>query len=131
MKTLLLESPSKLESEDVLNILKTIKENPDVTQRQLSSSLGISLGKVNFLLKALVERGLVKVDSFKKSNNKNAYLYYLTPKGVEAKAKTTFFFLKRKMAEYEALAREIGALKQEMAESTGHQEQSEEFDKRP
>jgi len=127
----LFQPPSKLESEAALNILKTIKDNPEVTQRQLSSSLGISLGKVNFLLRAFIERGLVKVDSFKNSNNKNAYLYYLTPKGVEAKARTTFLFLKRKMAEYEKLAQEIGALKKELAGTPGPPDTTEDTHLRP
>lgn len=105
----------RLDHEDVLTILKTIKENPRVTQRELSAALGFSLGKVNFLIQALVDKGLIKVDNFKKSNNKNAYLYYLTPQGIEAKAKTTFFFLKRKMAEYEDLKRQIEELKEEIS----------------
>lgn len=107
--------PTKLESDDVLSILKAIKANPAVTQRELSSGLGISLGKINFLLKALIERGLVKADNFKKSNRKNAYLYYLTPEGIEEKAKTTFLFLKRKVVEHERLTREIEALREEIS----------------
>ncbi|MDQ5984343.1 MAG: hypothetical protein CSYNP_00036 [Syntrophus sp. SKADARSKE-3] len=116
---------SRLEGEEVLNILKAIEDNAEVTQRELSSSLGISLGKVNFLLQALIERGLVKADNFKKSNHKNAYLYYLTPKGLEAKVRTTFLFLKRKMAEYERLEQEIVALKNELAH---HIDQGQELE---
>jgi EPS-associated MarR family transcriptional regulator len=84
-----------------------------VTQRELSSKLGISLGKVNFLMKALMQRGLIKVQNFKKSNNKIGYLYFLTPQGAEEKAKTTYYFLKRKMQEYEKLEEEIRYLKEE------------------
>lgn len=108
---------SRLNHEDVLKILKAIKDNPKMTQRELSAVLGISLGKVNFLLQSLIERGLIKVDNFKKSNNKNAYLYFLTPQGIEEKAKTTFLFLKRKVAEYERLEREIEALKEEVSKN--------------
>ena len=77
---------SPLDNEDVLKILKTIKEDPSLSQRELSSRLGISLGKVNYLIKALIEKGLVKVDSFKSATNKISYLYKLTPSGIEEKA---------------------------------------------
>ncbi|MDD5168437.1 MAG: MarR family EPS-associated transcriptional regulator [Syntrophales bacterium] len=110
-----LEQPSRIESEEALKILNAIKDNPNVTQRELSTMSGISLGKVNFLLKSLIDRGWVKVDNFKKSNNKNAYLYFLTPHGIEEKARTTVLFLKRKMHEYERLEREIRALKEEVS----------------
>jgi EPS-associated MarR family transcriptional regulator len=119
---------SRLEGEEVLNILKAIEDNAEVTQRELSSSLGISLGKVNFLLQALIERGFVKADNFKKSNHKNAYLYYLTPKGLEAKVRTTFLFLKRKMAEYERLEQEIVVLKKELAYHIDHGQVPEDND---
>jgi EPS-associated MarR family transcriptional regulator len=102
--------------EEVLRILREIKRSPMLSQRQLSSRLGISLGKVNFLVKAMIQRGFVKVDNFRTSTNKNAYLYYLTPKGIEQKAKTTFFFLKRKMQEYEQLEEEIRQLREEARE---------------
>jgi EPS-associated MarR family transcriptional regulator len=124
-------NPSRLDHENVLKILKAIKDNPKVTQRELSSVLGISLGKINFFLRALVEKGFVKVDNFKKSNNKNAYLYYLTARGMEAKAKTTYLYLKRKMAEYERLEEEIRELKKDFAGITAQGEQSEEHDIRP
>ncbi len=97
----------------MLRILREIKGNPEATQRELSSRLGISLGKVNFLVKALISRGLVKADNFKKSDNKNAYLYYLTPMGMEEKARTTYLFLKRKMDEYKRLEHEILELRRE------------------
>jgi EPS-associated MarR family transcriptional regulator len=119
---------SRLDHENVLKILKAIKANPEITQRELSSVLGISLGKINFFLRALVEKGFVKVDNFKKSNNKNAYLYYLTPRGMEAKAKTTYLYLKRKMAEYERLEEEIRELQKDFAGMTAQGEQLEERD---
>jgi EPS-associated MarR family transcriptional regulator len=99
--------------EETLKVLCEINRNPEVTQRELSSKLGISLGKVNFLMKALMQRGLIKVQNFKKSNNKIGYLYFLTPQGAEEKAKTTYYFLKRKMQEYEKLEEEIRYLKEE------------------
>jgi len=113
---------ANLESEEVLRLLDEIKKRPEMTQRELSSSLGISLGKVNFLLKALIDKGHVKVDNFKKSNNKSAYLYYLTPKGMEEKARFTYRFLKRKMKEYEDLEQEIRRLKEEVGETAAQQE---------
>jgi EPS-associated MarR family transcriptional regulator len=78
--------------------------------------LGISLGKVNFLINAMIHRDFVKIESFKTSANKNAYLYYLTPRGIEEKARTTCFFLKRKMKEYELLEEEIRQLRKEVQE---------------
>ena len=108
---------ANLESEEVLRLLREINKSPEMTQRELSSSLGISLGKVNFLLNALIDKGHIKVDNFKKSNNKSAYLYFLTPKGVEEKARITYRFLRRKLQEYEELEQEIRRLKQEVSET--------------
>ena len=105
---------SNLKSEEVIKLLREIKESPEMTQRELSSRLGISLGKVNFLIKALVEKGLIKVKNFKKANNKYAYLYLLTPHGLEEKTRITYRFLKRKITEYEQLEEEISRLKEEM-----------------
>lgn len=107
----------QLEKEEVLFIFREIKKSPEMTQRGLSSCLGISLGKVNFLINALIRKGFIKVENFKKSNNKNNYLYYLTPKGIEEKTRTTSLFLKRKMREYEQLEREIRRLREEVQES--------------
>ena len=109
-----LQKETDFESEESLKLLREIKRTPEMTQRELSSRLGISLGKVNFLLNALIRKGLVKVDNFKNSNNKKAYLYYLTPHGAEEKAKTTYFFIKRKTLEYERLKEEISQLQQEV-----------------
>ena len=105
---------TNLESKEILNILREIEKRPELTQRELSSHLGISLGKVNFLLKALIEKGHVKVRNFKNSNNKYGYLYYLTPKGLEEKTLITYRFLRRKIKEYESLEEEIRLLKQEV-----------------
>jgi len=104
----------ELENEESLKVLREIDTNPRLTQRELSSRLGLSLGKINFLLKSMIERGLVKAENFKNSQNKSAYLYLLTPTGIETKTKTTYRFLKRKIAEYEKLETEIKELKKEV-----------------
>ena len=106
-----------LESKEVLKLLQEIKKRPEMTQRELSSRLGISLGKVNFLISALIEKGFIKAKNFKNSKNKYAYLYLLTPWGIEQKAKITYRFLKRKMKEYEQLKEEISELKKEVTET--------------
>ncbi|PKN18691.1 MAG: MarR family EPS-associated transcriptional regulator [Deltaproteobacteria bacterium HGW-Deltaproteobacteria-6] len=95
-------------------LMRVIDTNPQMTQRELSSHLGLSLGKINFLMKAMIEKGFVKANNFKNSNNKIAYLYYLTPRGIEEKAKITYRFLKLKLAEYERLEEEIRQLEQEV-----------------
>lgn len=95
-------------------LLKTLEENPGLSQRDLAKRLGVSLGKVNYCLNALVEKGCLKVNNFRKSDNKLAYAYLLTPKGIESRARMTVDFLKYKVQEYERLAREIEELKQEV-----------------
>jgi len=97
-----------------LKVLRHLEENPDVTQRELAEALGISLGKANYCLKALIGKGMVKAKNFKNSANKRAYLYILTPKGIETKAKISVRFLQRKVEEYEALKIEIDQLKTEL-----------------
>ena len=103
------------ETEESLMILREIGTNPRLSQRELSSRLGLSLGKINFLLKAMIDWGLVKAENFKNSSNKRAYLYLLTPLGMEEKAKTTYRFLKRKIEEYEKLKKEIAQLEKEVS----------------
>jgi EPS-associated MarR family transcriptional regulator len=97
-------------------LLKTLEENPGLSQRDLAKRLGISLGKVNFCLKALVDKGSLKIDNFRNSENKLAYAYLLTPRGVEEKARITVAFLKHKMQEYEQLKKEIAELKREASQ---------------
>ena len=97
-----------------LQVLRALEANPEQSQRQLARQLGISLGGVNFALKALIERGLVKAENFRKSGSKVAYLYVLTPKGVAEKASLATAFLGRKLEEYEVLRQEIEALKGEV-----------------
>ena len=95
-------------------ILKELQQDPVLSQRELAKRLGISLGKVNFCLKALIVKGSIKADNFKSSINKTGYLYLLTPKGIEEKATLTQRFLQRKIAEYEALEQEIEQLRKEV-----------------
>ena len=98
-----------------LKVLRLLEENPDITQRELAATLGVSLGKVNYCLKALVGKGWVKANNFRNHNKKSAYAYLLTPKGIERKAQITVRFLKRKVEEYEALKKEIELLQKEVA----------------
>ena len=99
-------------------ILKHLEADPEISQRELAKALGISLGRANYCLKALIEKGLVKAKNFKNSSNRSAYAYYLTPTGFEEKARVTVQFLKRKVAEYEALKGEIESLRREASELT-------------
>ena len=97
-----------------LKVLRHLEENPDVTQRELAAVLGVSLGKANYCLKALIEKGFIKARNFKNSKNKQAYLYVLTPSGLEAKAKISLHFLKRKVNEHKLLRKEIEQLQREI-----------------
>lgn len=96
-----------------VKILRILEEDPDISQRDLARALGISLGRANFCLQALIEKGWIKVNNFKNSNNKKAYMYLLTRRGIAEKARVTARFLERKVAEYEALQREIEQLQRE------------------
>ena len=105
---------SVLSDENRYQLLKLLEKNPEMSQRQIAAALGVSLGKVNFCLRALIEIGSVKVANFSRSPNKKAYVYLLTPKGIEEKAKVTLRFLAKKLNEYEELKREINELKNEV-----------------
>ena len=94
-------------------ILKSLEQDSRSTQRQLSDNLGVSLGKVNYCIKSLVEKGLIKVNNFRNNKNKIQYSYLLTPKGIEEKAKLTLDFIRIKTQEYDALRQEIESLKLE------------------
>jgi EPS-associated MarR family transcriptional regulator len=96
-------------------LLRLLSVNPKISQRELARELGISLGKTNYCLTAMIEKGLLKAQSFKNNRNKRAYIYLLTPGGIEEKALVTLRFLGRKMAEYEALQHEIERLRHEAA----------------
>jgi EPS-associated MarR family transcriptional regulator len=94
-------------------ILKRLEQDPEISQRALALELGVSLGKANYCLRALMEKGFIKANNFKNSRNKKAYVYLLTQKGIAEKTRATSRFLERKVREYEALQREIEALKRE------------------
>ena len=95
------------DNQDHFNVLRKIKDKPQSTQRELAQDLGFSLGKLHYCLKALKDKGLVKIKSFRKNPNKLNYVYILTPKGVSAKTKLTLDFMKRSMKEYDELKQEI------------------------
>ena len=94
-------------NQDYLNLLRKIKNKPKASQRKLAEELDFSLGKLNYCLKALKAKGLVKIANFKKNPSKINYFYMLTPRGISEKSKLTINFMKRKMKEYEELKREI------------------------
>ncbi len=98
-----------------LAILRTLERQPDISQRELATQMGVSLGKANYCLRALIEKGCVKLENFRRSNNKLAYAYILTPRGIEEKARVTRAFLRRKEAEYELIRQEIEVLRREVA----------------
>ena len=100
--------------QDKFQILKSLEQDSHLTQRQLSNNLGVSLGKVNYCIKSLIEKGFIKVNNFRNNKNKIQYSYLLTPKGVEEKAKLTLDFIRIKTQEYDTLKQEIESLKQEV-----------------
>jgi len=97
--------------EETVKLLNHIHENPEATQRVLVEELDFSLGKVNYIIKALTEKGIIKLKSFKSSHKKAGYLYLLTPKGIKKKAEITRKFLKQRLEEYDKLQEEIKVLK--------------------
>ena len=104
---------AKLQEDTHFRVLRLLQENPDLTQRELAERLGISVGGLNYCLKAMMDKGLVKMNNFAQSKNKFGYVYILTPTGLAEKAAITHRFLHRKMEEYEALKAEIQVLKEE------------------
>ena len=96
-------------------ILKRLEANPELSQRDLARELGVSVGKINYGLRALLDLGLIKANNFVNSRNKQAYIYVLTPKGIQAKARTAVRYFKQKLAEYEALEKELEELRIEVA----------------
>ena len=95
------------DKQDYLNILREIDRKPESSQRRLAGKLGFSLGKLNYCLNALKDKGLIKISNFKRNPNKINYIYVLTPRGLSQKTQLTFNFMKRKMKEYEELKKEI------------------------
>ncbi len=110
----------KLDDATAYALIKQLEADPSLTQRALSRTLGISLGKVNYCLKALAAKGWIKARNFEKSPNKLGYAYILTPSGLEAKARLTVRFPRRKMEEYERLKQEIEILQREAAKLATH-----------
>jgi EPS-associated MarR family transcriptional regulator len=106
-------SEAMLTEEVRYRLLKLLEPNPQLSQREVARELGISVGKVNYCLKALIDRGWIKAGNFKNSANKTAYMYLLTPRGIEEKTRVTTRFLQTKMQEYEALKTEIEQLRRE------------------
>jgi MarR family transcriptional regulator, temperature-dependent positive regulator of motility len=104
------KASKKIDPDMHFRVLHLLEDEPRLTQRELANKLGISLGGVNYCLKALIEVGHIKVGNFKKNPDKSVYLYLLTPKGIAEKASLTAGFLRRKMLEYQALKKEIEAI---------------------
>ncbi|HET7676124.1 MAG TPA: MarR family EPS-associated transcriptional regulator [Gammaproteobacteria bacterium] len=102
-----------LDDETRYRLLKKLQADPAISQRDLARDLGVSLGKANYCLRALVAKGWIKAGNFRNSRNKSGYLYQLTPSGLEAKARLTVQFLKIKQAEYEEIRRDLEALQRE------------------
>ncbi len=110
------------DSEKTLHVLQEIEQNPKVTQRALAQKLEISLGKSNFLIRALIAKGIIEIKNFKNAKNKLAYMYLLTPQGIKVKIELTHKFLTSKIHEYEKLKEEIDRLKKEEAVISSGQE---------
>ena len=104
-----------MQDEISYKLLKIIEEEPHMSQREIAARMGISLGKANYCLKSLMEKGFIKARNFYNNNHKVGYIYMLTPSGVEEKVSVTYRFLKRKMQEYEEIKAEIESLKAEAA----------------
>ena len=104
-----------------LQLLKLLQAHPHLSQRELAGKMGVSLGKVNYCMRALIEKGLVKLENFRHAESKRKYVYLLTPAGIAEKSAITTRFLKSKMVEYERLKAEIELLKREMRSNSGEQ----------
>lgn len=125
---LIQSAPYFMENQELeYRALKILEQHPDLTQRQLSAALGVSLGKTNYVLKSLIDVGWVKLDNFQKSDNKWGYAYLLTPTGVAEKAAITVRFLKRKKQEYNDLQVEIAKLQQEIQQQKQTQAQNDQW----
>jgi EPS-associated MarR family transcriptional regulator len=108
---------SQLQEDTYFRVLRLLQDNPDMTQREIAQSLGLSTSGLNYCLKALIDKGWVKVHNFSQSKNKFGYIYVLTPQGIAEKLALTSRFLKRKLSEYDALKAEIDGLQAEMQTS--------------
>lgn len=105
---------SQLQEDTYFRVLRLLQDNPDMTQREIAQSLGLSTSGLNYCLKALIDKGWVKVHNFSQSKNKFGYIYVLTPQGIAEKLALTSRFLKRKLSEYDALKAEIDGLQAEV-----------------
>jgi EPS-associated MarR family transcriptional regulator len=103
-----------MQNEDDFKLLRLIENSPEISQREISKKSGLSLGKVNYCLKSLAEKGWIKIKRFSKSEHKIGYIYIMTPEGLKTKSLMTIVFLGRKLADYEALQDEITSLKNEL-----------------
>ncbi len=109
---------TQTQEDTYFRVLRALNENPDLTQRELAQKLGVSVGSLNYCLKALIEKGWVKMHNFSQSKNKFGYIYILTPRGISEKTTLAGRFLKRKLEEYEVLKLEIESLNQDMRQKT-------------
>lgn len=107
---------TKLQEDTHFRVLRLLQENPEMSQRELAAAVGVSVGGIHYVLNALIDKGLVKLGNFTAAEDKRRYAYVLTPRGIREKSLLTARFLKRKLAEYEALKAEIGCLQDELAE---------------
>lgn len=114
---------AQIQEDTYFRILRLLQDDPDVTQREIAEKLGVSTSGLNYCLKALVDKGWVKVQNFGNSKNKFGYMYILTPRGLAEKATLTSRFLTRKMQEYEALREEIASLTAEYRGTGSHPQQ--------
>ena len=112
-----MDNKSNKNKDDDIYMLRYLEKKQEVSQREIAQHLGISLGKVNFILNALVEKGIIKAKNFKNNKNKRAYAYFLTPEGIKEKAKMTLGFFKRKNNEYDNLKIELRLLEKEVETS--------------
>ena len=112
-----MDNKSNKNKDDDIYMLRYLEKKQEVSQREIAQHLGISLGKVNFILNALVEKGIIKAKNFKNNKNKRAYAYFLTPEGIKEKAKMTLGFFKRKNDEYDNLKIELRLLEKEVETS--------------
>ena len=104
-----------MQDEIAYKLLKLIEAEPHLSQREIAQKMGVSLGKANYCLKALIDKGFIKFQNFYNNKKKSTYIYFLTPKGIEEKAEVTYRFLQRKIKEYENIKVEIESLKNETA----------------
>jgi EPS-associated MarR family transcriptional regulator len=108
---------AQIQEDTYFRVMRILQENPDLTQRELAHKLGVSVGGLNYCLKALMDKGWVKMQNFQNSKNKFKYVYLLTPQGIAERVALTSRFLDRKMQEYESLKAEIESLHQDFQQA--------------